>query len=122
LMHIGNDDELAETAMGDLAICEMDRDDPGDPTTALQRGIGQEPHQPVVSAAIDQPDAGARQPGAELGSGGAIARVDRAGGAAIDAEMPDLPPHRSASQVGASPRRPPSSSVCRVIASVVGAA
>ena len=92
LMHIGNDHQLAEAAMRDLAMFEMDGDDPGRLAAARQHRIGDAPHQPIASAAIDKRDAAGGKPGAELGRRRGVARIGAARGAAIDAKP--LDPHR----------------------------
>jgi hypothetical protein len=90
LMHIGDDDKLAETAMGGLAMLQMHRDDPGDPAAAGHHRVGDAAHQPVSAAAIDQLDPVRREPGTKLARRCAIALVGAVGGAAIDAKPPNF--------------------------------
>jgi hypothetical protein len=90
LMHVGDDDKVAQTAMGGLAMLQMHRDDPGDPATAGEHGVGKAAHQPVAAAAVDQLDPTRREPGPKLGRRGLIALIGTGGRTAIDAKPPNF--------------------------------
>src|ERR1700738_4823217 len=79
--------------MGHLSIAEMRRDNAGHFPFRGERGVGEEAHQPYPPAAIDERDPRLSQIRSELARGVPILRLDRAGGAAIDAQRSDIP-HR----------------------------
>jgi hypothetical protein len=90
LMHVGDDDKLAETAMGGLAMFQVHRNDPRHPAAAGQHRIGDAAHQPIAATAINQLDPTRRKPGSELGRRRSIAWVGAIGGTAIDTKPPNF--------------------------------
>jgi hypothetical protein len=90
LMHIGDDNMLAEPAMSGLTMFQMYRDDPGNPAAAGHDRVGDTAHQPASAAAIDQLDPASREPGPKLARRGAIALIRAIRGATIDAKPPNF--------------------------------
>ena len=61
-MHGIGDDQLGDRRVGHLATGEELRDDAGHHAARRQGGVSQDTHQADAPAAIDQSDAGVRQP------------------------------------------------------------
>ena len=56
LVHVGRDDHLLNARQRVLTGLEKIRNDPGDQTAVIQRGLGDRAHQPDRSATIDEPN------------------------------------------------------------------
>ena len=76
--------------MRQFTIAKRRRDHADDMPTGGEDGIGDQPHEPDPAAAEHQPDTSRGETAAQFAGRVAVPLVDRAGGAAIDANAPDL--------------------------------
>ena len=85
LVHAADDDQFGHAAMSHLGIAKMRRDNAGHFSFGGERGVRQQAHQPDPRPAIDELDSRPSQLRPELARGIPVFRLDRTGGAAVDA-------------------------------------
>ena len=89
-VHVGHNDEFLRALEGEFPVPEEIRDNSCDVAAARHNLARHDAHEPVVAAAIDEAHAGGRELAAQRLRGRREARIVAAGGAAVDADIPDF--------------------------------